>query len=130
MRKSIRNIAQRIVVGFLLIATSGITISIHHEHAIGELLYEHEHGQLEGLGVNPAPSTYHEIHVLTFLSADSFNSSGQVEFKTSFTKLIAIPLDRIEFSPVRQSTSLTQLDIKETGPPSVDKCVLFCSFLI
>lgn len=130
MHRIIKNIAHCVVVGFLLIAISGVSISIHHEHAIGQLSAEHEHGQHEGLGVSAASSTYHEIHVLTLLSNDSFNGSSKAEFKTPFAKLLDVPLDLLEVSPIHHSTSLAYLDIKETGPPSVDKCVLFCSFLI
>lgn len=130
MRKSLRNIARRIVVGFLLLAISGVTISIHHEHAIKELLTEHEHGHHEGLGVNTAPSTYHEIHVVTFRSADSFYGSGKGEFDISLVKLLSIPSDHIEVSLVRRSTSFTFFDVRDTAPPSMDKCVLFCRFLI
>lgn len=130
MPKFIRNIARCTVVGFLLLAISGLTIAIHHEHPIGDILAEHGHSQHDGLVVKATPSTYHEVHFVKLLSGDSFNGSQKIEFKTSLVKLFAVHLDPLELSPVHHSTSLASIDIKETGPPSVDKCVLFCSFLI
>ncbi|MBI1805198.1 MAG: hypothetical protein HY033_13775 [Ignavibacteriae bacterium] len=130
MSRLLKNIARCSVTGFLLLAVSGLTIAVHHEHSIGSTAAQHEHSQPNGVVLKTTPQTYHELHLIKLLSGDSFNGSQKIDFKTSLVKLFAVQLDSPEFSSVHHSTSLASTDIKETGPPSVDKCVLFCSFLI
>ena len=130
MSRVLKNIAKRSLTGFLLLALSGLTIAVHHEHAIGNITAEHEHGQPDGLVVKTSPQTYHEVHFVRLLSGDSFSGSQKLEFKKSLINLFAVHLHSSEFPSFYHSTSLVNIDIKETGPPSVDKCVLFCSFLI
>ena len=130
MVRFLKNITRCTIVGFLLVAISGLTVAIHHEHTIGDLLDEHGQSQHDGLIVKTTPSTYHEVHFVRLLSGDSFNGSQKIEFKTSLVKFFAVHLDQLELSPAYHSSSLRNINIKETGPPPVDKCVLFCSFLI
>jgi hypothetical protein len=130
MSEFLKNIGRFAVVGFLLFSVSGFTIAIHHEHVIGNNLAEHVHNHDGGPVVNPTPSTFHEIHFVKLLSGDSFNGSTKIELKTSLVELFTIHLDRGEYSPIHPSISLASTDVKETGSPSVDRCVLFCSFLI
>ena len=130
MVSSLNHIARYTVVGFLLLAVSGLTIAIHHEHLIEGLFTENGHSQPNGLVVKTTPSTYNEVHFVKLLSGDSFHGSQKVEFKTFLVKIFAVHLDHLELSPAYHSSSLANINIKETGPPSVDKCVLFCSFLI
>ncbi|GEM_PF-4775185 len=126
----IKNIVRWSATGFLLIAISGLTIAIHHEHAIGDASTKHEHSQPDGLVLKTTPQTYHEVHIVRLLSGDCFNGSQKIDLKTSLVKLFAVQLESPEFSSAHHSTSLANIDVRETGPPSVDKCVLFCSFLI
>ena len=130
MPRILKNAARCMVVGFLLIAISGLTIAIHHEHPIGDILTAHEHSQFDGLVVKTTPSTYHEVHFVKLLSGDSFNGSQKIECNTSLVKLFTVHLDPLELSPVYHSASSANIDIKETGPPSVDRNILNCSFLI
>ena len=130
MSRILKNIARCTVVVFLLLAISGLAITIHHEHSIGDVLAEHGHSHSDGSAVKTAPSTYHEDHFVKLLSGDSFNGSQKIEFKTSLVKLFAVYLDPLELSPVRYSASLANIDIKETGPPSGDRYILNCSLLI
>ena len=130
MFRFLKNIARCAVVGFLLLAISGLTIAIHHEHPIRNLLAEHGQSQHDGLVVKTTPSTYHEVHFVKLLSGDSFNGSQKIAFKTFQVKLFAVHLDPLKLSPVHHSPSLAIINIRETGPPWVDKCVLLCRFLI
>jgi hypothetical protein len=130
MSRVIKNIARCTVVGFLLLAISGLTIAIHHEHPIVGMLSEHGHEQHDGLVVKNTPPTYHEIHFLKLLSGDSFNGTQKIELKSSLTKLFAVHIEVLELHPIGYSTFLLNTDISGTGPPSVDRCVLNCSFLI
>ena len=130
MSISLKNIVKWSVTGFLLIAISGLTIAIHHEHALGNDLAEREHGPSDGLVVKTTPHTYHEVHILKLFSGDSFNGCPKMEFKQCLTKLFVGQLEPSALSSIHQSTTIAGIDIKETGPPSRDKCVLFCRFLI
>ena len=118
------------VVGFLLLATSGLTITIHHEHPIEDILIKHGHSHSEESAAKTTSSTYQEIHFVKLLSGDSFNGSQKIELKTSLVKLFAVHLVPLELSLVFHAASLTNIDIKETSPPSVDRYTLNCSFLI
>ena len=118
------------VVGFLLLAISGLTITIHHEHPIGDILAKHGHSHSDEPAAKTTPSTYHEVHFVKLLSGDSFNSSQKTEIKTSLVKLFAVHPAPLELSLVYHLTSSANIDIKETGPPSVDRYILNCSFLI
>lgn len=130
MSTFLKNIARAAVVGFLLLAISGLTIAIHHEHRIGDMVPDHGRRQHDEIVVKTTPSTYHEIHFVKLLSGDSFNNLQKIEFRTSLVKLFAVHGDLLVLSPIHHSTSLANIDRRETGPPSVDTCVLFCSFLI
>lgn len=130
MAKFLKNIARYLGTGFLLFALSGFTVVVHHEHSMGNVLAEHEHGQSDGIVLKTTPQTYHEVHIVKLVSGDCFNGSQRLEFKDFPIKLSALQLDSLEFSSVHHLAPLANIDIKETGPPSVDQCILFCSFLI
>jgi hypothetical protein len=130
MPRDLKNIARCTVVGFLLLAISGLTIAIHHEHLVVGMLTEHGHEHHDGIAVRNTPSTYHEIHFVKLLSGDSFSGSQKIEYKNSPTKLFVVYSNLFELPKIQHSTSFAPIDIKETSPPSRDKCVLFCSFLI
>src|SRR5206468_3540413 len=98
--------------------------------SIGDTAAQHEHSQPKGVVLKTTPHTYHEVHFIKLLSGDSFNGSQKIDFKNSFAKLFAVHLDSPEFASAHHTSTLANIDIKETGPPSADKCVLFCSFLI
>lgn len=130
MRKFLKNIARYLVTGFLLIAVSGFTITIHHEHSIGNSAARNENVQRDGLVLKTTPQTYHEVHIVKLLSGDRFNGSQKIVLKISPLKLFTVQLESPQFSSDYHFTSVSTTDIKGTGPPSVDKCVLFCSFLL
>ena len=126
----LKNIIRYLVTGFLLFAISGLTITVHHEHSIGNTGAQHEHRQPGGLVFKTTPKTYHEGHLIKLLSGDSFSGSQKLECKNSPIKLLTLQLDLRERSSKHHSTSLANIDIRDTGPPSRDRCVLFCSFLV
>src|SRR6266853_1781736 len=125
MSRLLKHFATCLVTGFLLLAVSGLTIAVHHEHAMGNTAAQHELSQPNGIVLKTTPRTYHEVHIVKLLSGDSFNGSQKIDLKTSFAKLFTVQLDSPEFSAAHLSSSLANIDIKETGPPSVDRCVLF-----
>ena len=118
------------ITGFLLVALSGFTVVVHHEHSIGDASANREHDPTDGLVVKTKPQTYHEVHIVKLLSGDSFSGSQTIDLNTSVVKFFELHLDSPHFPPYPHSTSLTHTEIRETGPPSVDRCILFCSFLI
>ena len=130
MSRIIKNIIRCVVVGFLLLAISGLTITIHHEHQIGDILAEHGHSHTDEHAVKTSASTYHEIHLVKLVSGDSFDGSQKIDFKSPLVKIFAVPLDPLELAHSYHPTSSSNLDISNTGPPSVDRYVLICSFLI
>jgi hypothetical protein len=130
MSRFLHHIARCSVTGFLLLAISGLTIAVHHEHHIGNSAAHRDHGQPDGVVLNTSASTYHEMHIVKFLSGDSFNGSHKIIVNSALVKLFIVQPESPQFSSVHPSTPLTSTDIKETGPPSVDRCVLLCSFLI
>ncbi len=131
MSRYLKNIFRCSVTGFLLLALSGFTVAVHHEHSMGNASIEHKHNQPDGLVLKPTPQTYHEVHIVKLLSGDYFNGSQKLEIKDPPKMFFVLQLDSPDlFSVHPHLTSLPNIDIKETGPPSVDKCVLFCSFLI
>lgn len=133
MFRVLKNIARHVVVGFLLLALSGMTITIHHDHPIERApdpSAVHHSNNVGDVGIQNVPSTYHEVHFIKLSSGDSFGPSPTTHLKASLKNLGPVVLDHIEFSPAYRSSSLTNIDTKETGPPSADKCVLLCRFLI
>src|SRR5713226_7428779 len=98
MSRLLKNIARCSVTGFLLLAVSGFTIAVHHEHSMGNTDAQHEHGQPDGVVLKTTPHTYHEVHIVKLLSGDSFNGSQKIDLKTSLAKLFTVRLDSPEFS--------------------------------
>lgn len=130
MSTLLKNIARYLTTGFLLLAVSGFTLAIHHEHSLGTSASQHEHHGPQGVVLSATPRSYHEVHLVRFLSGDSFNGSEKSHLKASLVKLFTVQLNPVEIPSDPHSASAARTDIRETGPPSVDACVLFCSFLI
>ena len=129
----LKNIARQVMVGFLLLALSGITIAIHHDHPIERAPdpdAAHHANNVAGWKIRNVPSTYHEVHFIKLSSSDSFYPSPKTSFQASWKNLGPIELDLIASSPAYRLSSLANLEPKGTDPPPADKCVLFCSFLI
>lgn len=127
------NILAALFVAFHVVALSGLTLPIHHTHPIEKSpdgVVVHDETNAKTHSVTNAPSTYHEMHFVKFLSGDSFKNTKQIDFKTSFQKLGFIQVDEFQLSPFVHLSPLANKNLHDTGPPSVDKCVLFCSFLI
>lgn len=129
MRKLTQNSVALPIVLFLIVVLSAPALMIHHVHHIEASEPASHDSSTPGQTVN-VPATYHETHVVTFLSGDSFNSSTCSDVVPSLHKFIAT----LAVVPVLSSTlSLSQIASTNTGPPpqpTGDKCVLFCSFLI
>lgn len=132
MLQTTKNIARCVIVGFLLLAVSGLTVAIHHVHNIADAnaVNGSGHSRYDGIVIKSTPSTYHEVHVLTFLSGDSFTGSSKIDIKTSLVKLFTESLNFPELLRVQHTTSLATTEKKDGSPLSVDKCALLCSFLI
>lgn len=133
MVRLFKHIGRYLVVWFLLLALSGLTIPIHHEHSIERSpdprAIQHSNNT-KSVGVKTVPSTYHEIHLIKLGSSDSFDSSRKADHRALLKTLLRPAFDHVEFSPVYHLSSIAILQTNGTGPPSSDKCVLFCSFLI
>lgn len=128
-----RNLAQKIVavpvVFFLLVVLSAPALTIHHVHQIeaGEPA-SHDH-ETSGQTLN-APVSYHETHVVTLLSGDSFNLSTHGDVVPSLHKFIAIVAVVPVLSGTISLSDIAPVNIRPLSQLSGDKCVLFCSFLI
>jgi hypothetical protein len=129
MRKLRQNTIARPVVLFLIVVLSAPALVIHHVHHIEASEPASHDSSTPGQTVN-VPATYHETHVVTFLSGDSFNSSTRSDVVPSLHKFIAT----LAVVPVLSSTlslsRIASVDIRPLSQLSGDKCVLFCSFLI
>ena len=132
MLQKTKNIVRCGIVGFLLLAVSGFTVAVHHVHNIAatNTVNDSGHARYNGLIVKSTPSSYDEVHVLSFLSGDSFTGSPKTELKTSLVKLFTESLNFPELPIVQRSPSLATTAKKDIHPPSVDTCALLCSFLI
>lgn len=129
----LKNIARQVIVGFLLLALSGITIAIHHDHSIERAPDADAVHHTDDVGdgkIQHVPSTYHEVHFITLSSSDSFHPSPKTSFQASSKNLGPMELDLIASSPAYRVSSFAHIKPKGTDPPPADKCVLFCSFLI
>ncbi|MEW5800446.1 MAG: hypothetical protein AB1728_15735 [Bacteroidota bacterium] len=134
MQRFLKNIVRYSVTGFLLIAVSGFTFVVQHEHPINAATKErteHPHSEEADEHQQNTPSTYHEIHFVKFSSGDQFNTSPPTDIRfSSFVTLFVIQPDLFDSFSNLHSTSLINAANWETRPPSRDKCALFCSFLI
>ena len=130
MRNLTRTIAAPPVVLFLIMVLSAPTVTIHHVHRIAANEHADHHLPSAGQAITDVPATYHETHVVTFLSGDSFNSSTRTDIVPSLHKFIA----ELTVAPAPSGTlslaRLAPVDIRPLSLLSGDKCVLFCSFLI
>lgn len=133
MLRFLKNIVKYLVTGFLLIAVSGFTFVIHHEHSIETSVKkhtEHSHNEKADGHYKNNPSTYHEVHFVKFSSGDQFNIAPTTDLRSSLLTLFVIQPELFDsFTNFPSSTLVTATDW-EYHPPSEDKCVLFCSFLI
>ena len=87
MLRTLANLVQPLVSGFLVVALVAPAIEIHHDHPIEPGHVDANAPQQGGdRTVGPQPLTYHEVHVVHLLSGDSFRSSGQANHGTHFTK--------------------------------------------
>jgi hypothetical protein len=121
---------------FLVVVLSGLTLPVHHIHSIevappisdDRHSDNHQHDAAETK--NDAPSTYHEIHFVKLLSDDSFSASTCIDAFTWGIQFVAILPGTVKLfdSPSSETLSFSLKD--PSPPPSQDKCVLFCSFLI
>lgn len=122
-------LTQNTVVFFLIVALSAPALVIHHVHPIEGSEPAGPDHETSCQTLN-APATYHETHIVTLLSGDSFNSSTRHDVAPLLHKFIAT----LALVPVLSSTlSLSHIasaDIRPLFQRSQDKCVLFCSFLI
>ena len=133
MFRMLKNIARQVMVGFLLLALSGITIAIHHDHPIERApdpdAVHHTNTVADGK-IQNVPSTYHEVHFIKLSSSDSFHPSPKTSFQASWKNLGPMELHPNASSPAYRLSSLATIEPKGSDPPPADKCVLFCSFLI
>lgn len=124
-----RKLTQNIVVLFLIVALSAPVLVIHHVHQI-EASEPAGHGnETSGQTLN-APVSYHETHVVTLLSGDSFNLSTHGDVMPSLHKFIAIVAVVPVLSGTTSLSDIASINIRPLSQLSRDKCVLFCSFLI
>ena len=132
MLRVITYIARYTVITFLLCAISGLTLTVHHEHHLDveNRSVAHDADQHDGHAIKTSGMTYHEIHFVKLLSGDDFDGTQKLQIKTSPTGLFAAYSNLCSSPSYCCSSSIQKRDLKDTGPPSVDKCVLFCSFLI
>ncbi len=119
---------------FLAVVLSGLTLPIHHVHAIEHkqpLGETQRHGHEEAEPHQTSPSTYHEIHFVKLLSEDSFNASSPTDGISSIAHFnIAIVPSTIDFSAPTISSIQSSPFQGAEKIPARDRCVLFCSFLI
>jgi hypothetical protein len=129
-----RNLTQNIVavplVLFLIVVFSAPMLTVHHVHRIETSEHADHNQSSTGQAATEVPATYHETHVVTFLSGDSFNLSTRGDVVPPLQKFIAI----VAVVPVLSSTlsrsHIASIDIRPLSRLSGDKCALFCSFLI
>lgn len=121
---------------FLVVVLSGMTLPIHHVHSIevatpvSDDHHSDNHPHDETETKSDVPSTYHEVHFVKLLSDDNFSISKCIEAFSRVIQLMAIIPGKIAFIDSPSSETLS-FSLKEPSlPPSQDKCVLFCSFLI
>ena len=129
MRKLTQNIIVLPVILFLIVALSAPALVIHHVHHIEESEPSSHDYATTGKTVN-VPTTYHETHIVTLLSGDSFNFSARnnvvPSLHTFIATLVVLPVLSRALSP----SHITSVHSRTPSRFSRDKCVLFCSFLI
>jgi hypothetical protein len=133
MLQRIKHIVRICIAGLLLVGVSGVTFVIHHEHPIGtyaEKHTAHSHDETATENQQSKPSTYHEVHFVKLGSDDNFTSSSSTDCRIPLVSLIINHANSIDSPSTLHSAAFINIAAKETGPPSVDRCVLFCAFLV
>lgn len=130
MRKLTQNIVIVPIVLFLIGVLSAPMLTIHHVHLVETTEHAEHHQSSAGLAITEVPATYHETHVVTFLSGDSFNASTSINVVPTLHKFIATLAVVPMMSSTLSTSHIASIDIRPLPQLSRDKCVLFCSFLI
>jgi hypothetical protein len=133
MLQLIKHIVRICIAGLLLVGVSGVTFVIHHEHPIGTFAEKHSahsHDETATDKQESKPSTYHEVHFVKLGSDDNFTISPTTDCRVSLITLLVIHSPSFDSLSILQSATFIDIAAKETGPPSVDRCVLFCTFLV
>jgi hypothetical protein len=118
------------VVLFLILVLSAPALTVRHVHRIeagGPAGHQHT---LPGQALTEVPATYHETHIITLLSGDSFSPSVLGDIVLPIQKFIAAILHLPTLQGTSTRTVVAATDMGPHSQPSGDKCVLFCSFLI
>lgn len=129
-----RNLTQKIVavplVLFLIVVFSAPMVTIHHVHRIETSEHADRHQSSTGQAVTEVPATYHETHIVTLLSGDSFNSSTRNDVVPPLHQFIATLVVVPVLSNILLPSAIASAQIWTPSQSSGDKCALFCSFLI
>jgi hypothetical protein len=129
--RAMEYIVHCVTVGFLILAISGLTIVVHHDHPI-------ESGSISSGDQNEAArqphtndqETFHEVHILTFVSGDQFVGHQNIDAGNLFHAGRLFSENSSFLYLFIQLYSTVRLTSESAIPPSRDKYALFCSLLI
>lgn len=129
MRKLTQNIVALPVGLFFVVVLIAPELVIHHTHQIEAHADADHNGPLPGATVD-VPVTYHETHVVSFLSGESFDSSPRSEIGPSHQEVIGFLATASMVSCPHPLAPIALFDIRPLSQHSGDTCALFCNFLI
>ncbi len=129
MRRLAQNNIVLPVTVFLIVALSAPALVIHHVHHIKVGEPEGHESATAGPNVD-APATFHETHIVSLLSGDSFNFSTYKNVVPAPHEFIATLAVVPVFSSAVSPSHIVSNHLRTPSRSSRDRCALFCSFLI
>lgn len=129
----IRAVAKSILVSFLMIAVSGTTIVIHHDHPIAPVGAENaDHTDDESANGHQSTkgATYHEIHLLKLVTGDRFNTTPPFQSPTSFAPFLVFHDTSSSSCSIPRFSASTISNGHTARMASRERCTLFCTLLV